>query len=126
NTGELITLSDEILRAAEDELDVEGYTGWEQDLIEKAKEVLQSKNFLSLPNKYDIHEYSIMEDFCYSIENEEIQDKLLNKIRGSGAFRRFKDAVHELKIEDSWYNFRYEKLKQIAIEWLEENNIKYQ
>jgi len=46
-------------------------------------------------------------------------------IKGSGAFRRFKNAIHEKGIEKAWYEFRSEALEKIAIEWLEENGISY-
>lgn len=37
-TGELITLSDEELSAAEDEVDLSDYPEWQQEMIEKALE----------------------------------------------------------------------------------------
>ena len=39
-TSELITLSSEELRAAEEGVNLEDYPQWEQEIIEKAREVL--------------------------------------------------------------------------------------
>jgi hypothetical protein len=50
---------------------------------------------------------------------------LVYQIRGSGAFRRFKDAIRRHGIEDEWYQFRDQALEEIAIEWLESNGIAY-
>jgi hypothetical protein len=124
-TGELVTLSREELSASEEDDDLDHYPAWQQEMITKAKEVLESDDFLALPSKFDIHEYSIMEDFCFSVADDEIRNGLLRKIRGSGAFRRFKDAIYMQGIEEEWYRFRQEALEKIAIEWLEANQVPY-
>jgi len=125
HTGELVTLSNEELSAAEEDDNVDEYPEWQQDMIIKAKEVIDSDDYLSLPSKFDIHEYHIMEDFCCSVMDEEIREGLLDKIRGRGAFKRFKDAIHMHGIEEEWYRFRQEALEKIAIDWLEVNQISY-
>ncbi len=124
-TGELITLSSEELSAAEDEVDISEYPDWQQEIIEKAKEVIDDDDFLPLPSKFDIHEYRIMEEFCSSVRDQGMKEDLLDKIRGRGAFRRFKDAIYSFGIEEPWYQFRREALEEIAIEWLEEHDIPY-
>ncbi len=67
----------------------------------------------------------IMEDFCYSVLDDKIRERLLDKIRGQGAFRRFRDAIQLNGIEEDWYRFRQEALEKIAIDWLEANQISY-
>lgn len=81
--------------------------------------------YISLPSKFDINEYSIMQDFINQIDNDEIQDQLDNAIHGRGAFRMFKDTLHMLKIEQSWYEYRDIAYKNIAIDWCKKNNISY-
>lgn len=126
-TGELITLTSEELSAAEDrdEEDLDEYPEWQQEMIVKAREVIGSDDYLPLPDKFDIHEYRIIEDFCYSLADDMIKENLLHKIKGSGAFRRFKDTIREYGIEKEWYRFRQEELEKIAIDWLEANQISY-
>jgi hypothetical protein len=100
STGELVTLTSEELAAAEeDPEDLEDaeflreIPEWQQESIRKAREVLESDDYLALPSRYEIHEYSIMKDFCNSVPDEVERADLLNLIRGSGAFGRFKDYV---------------------------------
>jgi hypothetical protein len=83
------------------------------------------EHFLALPSKFDIHEYAMMEDFCLSVEDEKISRLLQVAIRGSGAFRRFKDMLRELDMLDPWYKYRDGRFKEIAIEWCESNGIEY-
>ncbi len=124
-TGEFITLSDEELGAAEEGRSLEDYPEWQRELIQKASEVLSTDDYCKLPSKFDIHEYSIMESFCYSVEDDGLRRRLLNSIQGRGAFRYFKDTIHEYGVADDWYRYRYQALREIAIHWLEGNNIAY-
>jgi hypothetical protein len=125
NTGELVAITEEEIEIIESGENVEEFPAWQQEAVRKTQEVLNSSEFLALPSKFDINEYRIMERFCLSVEEEELRDRLLYCIQGSGAFRRFKDAIHEYGIADRWYKFRQEALEEIAVEWLESNNIDY-
>nr|WP_311775183.1 UPF0158 family protein [Alkalihalobacillus sp. TS-13] len=59
--------------------------------------------------------------FAYQLVMKE--SKRYRSIRGKGAFRRFKNKIVELNIEDQWYSYRNEMFKQIAIRWCKDNNI---
>ena len=125
-SGQVVSVSDEEMRAAEDDEPNENFPDWQQDLIRIAKEIIKDTgDYISLPSKFDIDDYSIMEKFCLSIEDSQISDSLYDLIKMSGAFRRFKDAIHEYDIADDWYKYRGDALKQIAIDWCEENNIEF-
>ena len=88
-TGEVVPISSEDLSAAEEEEDLEDYPEWQQESILKAKEILESEDWIELPSKFEIDEYGIMEDFCRSVADPEISERLLSSIRGRGAFGRF-------------------------------------
>ncbi|MCC6568509.1 MAG: hypothetical protein IT315_04670, partial [Anaerolineales bacterium] len=49
----------------------------------------------------------------------------LGKIRGSGAFRRFKDTIYRYRIEEDWFRFRDEAYKEIAVSWLKSHGFAY-
>jgi len=66
-----------------------------------------------------------MERFCGSIDNDRISDALYLAIRGKGAFRRFKDTLHRYGIEQKWYSFYEDPLRDIAIRWCEGKGIDY-
>jgi len=123
----VVSISDEEMQAAEDDEPIEDFPDWQQDLVRVAKEIVdETGNYIDLPTKFDIDEYSIMEKFCLSLNDSEMSDTLYSSIKGSGAFRRFKDAVHEYDIADDWYKYRNDALKEIAIEWCQENNIEFE
>ena len=83
------------------------------------------ENSIVLPSKYEINEYSMMEDFIETIQDTLLYNQLLIAINGSGAFRRFKDTCINFGIIDNWYKFRDEKYKELAINWCKENDIDF-
>ena len=89
-TGEVILMTDYAMRAAEENEPLEDVPDWERELVATAREILaETGQYLQLPTKYDLDEYSIMENFCMSLEKKQIGDILYDLISGSGAFRRF-------------------------------------
>jgi Uncharacterised protein family (UPF0158) len=125
-TGELVSIGDEEIRAVEEEHDLANYAAWQQEAIQKTSQVLDCDDYLPLPSKFDIHEYSIMQRFCDEVEDIELSNELLFQIRGSGAFQRFKHAIYRYDIADDWYRYRQAALEQIAIDWLEAHAIPYE
>ncbi|MFO7891875.1 MAG: UPF0158 family protein [bacterium] len=122
-TGELYTVFEEDLLSAEEGEEIGAYSG---EPLEKERDILQNDNWIQLPTQFDIHEWEIMEKFCYTIEDVALQDELLDAIHGSGAFRIFKSTIRRKGIEEKWYSFRYQAFKEMAIEWCEENGIEWE
>lgn len=124
-TGELFTVSDEERSLVEDEELPDNLPDWQREILPKIREVLNSEDFIPLPSKFEIHEWSIMEDFCRSLQDPDQKARLLDAIHGSGAFRRFKDMIHRMGIADEWNRFRTAALEEIAIHFLESNDIPF-
>ena len=78
-----------------------------------------------LPTSYDIYEYDIMEAFV-RIQSGTLYEKLAHAIQGRGAFRRFKDIVYDLGIDQQWYDYQANAYKRIAARWCDENDINYE
>ena len=126
DTGEVETVSRELLGLAEESEGDENkpeLPAWQETEWEMAKRIAASDRFERLPTKFDVHEWGIMEEFSLSVESEKIRVDLLNAIRGAGAFRYFKDTIRRYGIEADWYAFRAGALRQVAIDWCEENEI---
>ena len=95
-----------------------------QELSDMIDEGFNSR-FFRLPSPYDIHEYSIIERFIWSLPEGVIRDRLENAIRGRGAFRRFKDSIYRLDMEQDWYDFRANAYREIAVEWCEDHGFQF-
>jgi hypothetical protein len=66
-----------------------------------------------------------MEDFCRQTKDPNVGETLRGLIKGSGAFRRFMNAIHSMGIEKDWYQFRGTELEKMAIRWLEQEGFAY-
>ena len=93
------------------------------DCLYNEDEYDEDDDYIDLPDSYDINEYRMMEKFVYSLPRGKNQTILYNAIQGRGAFRRFKDKLHEIGMANDWYKYRDQQYKEIALEWCEENNI---
>lgn len=124
-SGEIIVISDEDFDIAEADTPIEELPVWQQENVKMALEVLEEDYFIPLPSRFDIDEYSIMEEFCFEIKNNKIREIIEGAIKGSGAFRRFKNKIREFDLEEMWYKYHNNEIKNIAIEWCEENGISY-
>jgi hypothetical protein len=125
DTGEIVTVTEEERQLAEEE-SLDDVPDWEREMLPKIRVVLQSDRFLELPSRFDIHEWSMMEGFAQEQDNDRIRQELLDAIHGAGAFRMFRSVIRRLCIEQSWYQFREKALTEIARDWLEEHNLRYQ
>ncbi len=124
-TGEVHVIEDSLIDKAEAGEEPDQLPEWQQDQWETIKLLVETGRFLRLPTQYDIHEWQIMENFAYSVELPAIRDELLKALHGRGAFRWFKDRIHAHNIQKDWYAYRAEALRQIAIDWCEENHLRW-
>jgi hypothetical protein len=69
--------------------------------------------------------YQDMADFAGAITNEHAGRRLGRAIQGKGAFRRFKDELHEEypDLLSAWYAFRDVRAKRRAVQWLADNSL---
>ena len=112
-TGETVSLFDSFIH---DETDEEL-----ADLIENSY-----GRFLRFPTQYEIHEYSIMEDFVDSLPANAAQRELYVALDGKGAFRRFKNSIRHHGLEQQWYDYQAQAYREIAIRWRQDEEIEYE
>ena len=126
-TGEIHLIPEELEGYAEQNIEDEDFIPeWEKEIIPIIKEIQQNPdNYIQIPDQFYINEYTIMERFCLSLKDETLRDKMYYSIKGSGAFRRFKDSINDFGITDDWYKYKDEAFREIAIEWCKENSLEY-
>lgn len=125
-TGKIYSFSEEELSAAELKEPLEEFPEWQREIIVEARAYLEhEKDYIALPDKFEIHEWSLMESFSAGIEAAEIREQLLSSLKGKGAFRRFKDTAARLGVIERWYTYRADALVDIAREWCLDHGITY-
>ena len=116
DTEEVVYVTIDDLRMAEDGEITDDLPEWQKDMVETAADIIENwDNHIKLPTQFDINEYNIMSEFCYSLESKTIRNQLLNAIKGSGAFRRFKTSIQHIGIEKQWYSFKDKYLYDMAV-----------
>ncbi|ERJ11080.1 UPF0158 family protein [Haloplasma contractile] len=102
-----------------------GRLDWEKKVIEQAKDVFEHEDdYLAIPNQYDLNEYQMLKKFC-NLLSEADCTSCLQSIQGKGAFRRFKAFIRHIGLENEWYKFRSEKIKEIATLWCKANGLPF-
>ena len=69
--------------------------------------------------------YQDMVDFTEQVSDEQARRRLARATQGKGAFRRFKDELHEEypRLLPAWYAFRDARAHRRAVEWLADNSL---
>ena len=62
-TGEVVSVTTEELRAAEEDEPLDDFPDWQHDAMRIAKDIVATEHYLPLPDRFAMHEYSIMERF---------------------------------------------------------------
>jgi hypothetical protein len=98
---EVVSVTTEELRAAEEEAPLDDFPEWQHDALRIARDIVETDHYLPLPDRFEMHEYSLMERFCHSVDDDDMRADLCGAIRGRVAFRRFKDRMQ-------WYGMAEE------------------
>jgi Uncharacterised protein family (UPF0158) len=123
-TGEVQLITDESLLLADAEPEeIDLLPDWQKEEAELAVRIETSDQYLRLPDRFDVNEWNIMNEFCHEVKREEIRATLLRAIQGSHAFRRFKDQIANHNLWNEWNRFRRQAFGEILRDWCEENGI---
>ena len=124
-TGEVISITDEELRAAEENAPLEDFPEWQHDAIRIAGEIIDTDHYLPLPDRFEINEYRMMERFCLSVDDDDLGMICLTlsvvEERSGGS----KIGFRRMGWLKTWYRYRDAALREIAVAWCEEHGIPY-
>ncbi|MCK6580638.1 MAG: UPF0158 family protein [Anaerolineae bacterium] len=80
--------------------------------------------FISIPRQDSREGYQDMERFIATLEDEHLREMLEVAIQGSGAFRRFKDALYRHPDgQKAWYKFRDARVEARMQDWFEMHDL---
>jgi hypothetical protein len=127
-TGEVHSISEEEFDLAEDpQTAIEDLPSWQREAVTLARSIQkqEGKRYMALPDKFDVHEWAMMDRFSMTLRDAQMRNDFHGGIRGAGAFRLFKHLLTEYDLWDAWNRFKQVELRQMAIEWCKENGITY-
>lgn len=126
--GEVHSITEEELDLAEDpQTAIEDLPNWQREAVWLARSIQkqEGKRYVALPDKFDVHEWAMMDRFSMSLRDAQMRNDFHGGTRGAGAFRLFKHLLTEYDLWDGWNRFKQVELRQMAIEWCKENGITY-
>ena len=91
-----------------------------EELLDRIEE--NYDEWIHLPSRYDIHEYSIMERFAEMKGSYELKEALKRR----KPFRQFKDKAFYIGLIDEYYTYKSEELRKIARKWCIEHEIPFE
>lgn len=138
-TGEIIILSEDIIRKAQEvlaesydddigdfeDVEVENVPvipGWMEDEIELALDIFiyEKDKYERIPERNPQYGYNTMKAFTETLEDETLKETLLELLDGKNAFRMFKDNLAPYPKERKlWYGFNAKTARNEIGEWLE-------
>jgi hypothetical protein len=127
-TGEVHSITEEELDFAGDpQAAIEKWPDWQRETVKLARSIREQegKRYLILPDKFDVHEWAIMDRFSLTLTDAQLRNEFHGSIRGAGAFRLFKHLLSEYNLWDAWNHFKEVELRRMAIEWCKENGIPF-
>ena len=83
------------------------------------------KQYIALPDKFDINEMRAMRDFALSIEDQKFSNSLFDVLHHAGAYRNFKNLIHNFEVADRWYQYRADHFMEVARSFCEDNKIEF-
>ena len=117
--NQIITL-EELLQQREDIQD------WQKEVLLEADRVDRQfgSRYISVERDDPYQDYNDMDHFIATLDDDRLQDRLWNAIRGRGAFRRFKDLMaRHPDVEEQWYEYKDARAKERLLRWLDDNDI---
>jgi hypothetical protein len=122
NTGESCAISEEAFRIADEDIAAcDMLPDWQREEVELARLMAASNRYVALPTSWEVHEWAIMQQFGYSITDDQLRGKFLAATKGRGSFRRFKNQLTHHGLWESWYQFKRLSLRERVIEWCQEH-----
>lgn len=124
-TGKTVIIPSDLMYGGFEDDDHSSLPDWEKELVPIAKEIDEgSERYVHIPERESHDAYDDMVRFTETMTNENLREKLFIALDGRGAFRRFKNVIHNHPAEaDRWYAYEEEATARQAREWLTDMGI---
>jgi hypothetical protein len=124
HTGEVFLITEESLALTEaDPETIAMLPDWQKEEAVRALLIETTDRYLALPDRFDINEWNIMNEFAQEAKRNDIRTALVRAVQGNHPFRRFKDQIANHHLWDDWNRFRRHAFVEIIRDWSEENGI---
>ena len=88
-------------------------------------DALNNHELIALPSQSQKQDYQIMLDFIEEKADGEARQWLIEAVKGTGAFRRFRSTLDRFNIVNLWYEYRNQAYENLAVDWCDYHGIEY-
>jgi hypothetical protein len=93
-------------------------------ITQQIQNVTDKDRYLRVPHALPRDGFRDMERFTETVKDTVLHQLLNTAINGKGAFRRFKDVLHDYPQErERWFRFQADRVQQRVLEWLDSEDI---
>jgi hypothetical protein len=86
----------------------------------KARATAEPDQFVVLNPPDPRDSFHIMEDFVFTVEDEQLRNRLLEALESKKPFRYFRSTVEDSPLKDIWYDFHDARMKEWVLGLLAE------
>ena len=124
NTGKVVCLSRELIRALEQDRteEREPLPDWDTQMIPVAREIvlMGAVRYVRIPEAFGNPEHRWMMEFAREMRSFRLKQKLFQALRGRGAAHRFKEILKESPEDGKrWIEFHGLRWEELIQRWLE-------
>jgi hypothetical protein len=93
-------------------------------VTQQIQNVTDKDRYLQVPHAVPRDGFRDMERFVETVKDVGLHQALSVAVNGKGAFRRFKDVLHDYPQErERWFRFQADRVQQRVLEWLDSEDI---
>jgi hypothetical protein len=95
------------------------------DLETAISVVPETDRYLRIPERNSSEAFECMKAFTKTVSDSTLRPELLDSLKGSGAFSKFKNALINFpKERKEWNRYNAKKMRTVVKEWLEDKGIR--
>ena len=109
-------------------LDPDNWQYYDEETWEEVINDLEENwdNYVEIPKMESRESYDLMTDYTETVNNDNLQNRLINALNRSHPFRNFKQIIDDSgPYRQQWFEFKNQRLIQWVKDKLGELNIKY-
>ena len=94
--------------------------------LERAISVVpEADRYLRIPERDSSEAFECMKVFTNTVADNTLRPELLDSLKGTGAFRKFKNALIDFpKERKEWNRYNAKRMRAVVKDWLEDNGIR--
>ena len=125
-TGKIIPITHLEFYEAEKPFSAEPEPDGKPDVKHVARAILGGdERYILIPSRYEPNESEVMEQFCFSVVDDQVSEILSESLNGPRGAEFFAQSLIRHGMLEEWHSYLQQALILAAKEWCEKNDIEF-